>query len=199
MTKKIYFAHAVNSYNTPIESAAEALIAQVFADGDLALIENPNRPYHQKGYKEWAQRAKQSSTQHKGMNYFYDLVLPVCDAGIAMPFLDGKMGLGVAGEALWFLDRGKTAWFMEPRPEIGPKDLEEFVKDPLRSDLFRIRFFDAKECEMLRADAETGSPLVLSHIETRLRTWVVYGKIPRPYDEAHLASLPIPEGFYPDD
>jgi len=40
---------------------------------------------------------------------------------------------------------------------------------------------------------------VLSHVETRLRTWVVYGKDVRPYEEAHLVSLPIPEGFYPDE
>src|SRR3989338_602637 len=200
MDKKIYFAHAINTYGTDIEKAAEQLISHVLCVGDRGQIENPNTPIHQKGYTECAKRAEQADKNHGGMNYFFDLVLPKCGGCVTMPFLDGKFGLGVAGEALWFADRGKTVWLMEPTRDVDDithENLELFIAGPISSGLFRIRPFSIAQLGMLRVEKEAVSSLALTHEETRLRTWLVYGKAMRPYENAHLVSLPMPEGFYP--
>jgi hypothetical protein len=165
---KIYFAHPVNSYDTSLEDSVMQLIAHCLTGGDLAGIENPNQPCHQEGYKD------------RGMNYFFDEVLPNCRGGcVALPFLDGRMGLGVAGEAKWFVERGMPVWVLEPtRPGL-------FCVRPLTS---------AEESLLLRCDER----LVVGHEETRLRTWLVYSREKRPYEVAHLVTMPIPDGFYPD-
>lgn len=221
MGKPTYFAHATNAYNKPIEKAALQFIADNIAGGDIGRIENPNQPHHQEGYDRYAERVKRSYKNHKGMNYFYDEVLPGCGSCVAMPYLDGRVGLGVAGEALWFLERGLPVWYMEPdlgetvrkvEARHGKESLAahfaelraisnaiyEFIKDPLKSGIFRIRTFTDEEVEMLKADKDVGSALLVPHEETRLRSWFVYGQKERPYEAAHLVSPPIPEGFYPE-
>ncbi|MDO8676771.1 MAG: hypothetical protein Q7K16_03970 [Candidatus Azambacteria bacterium] len=192
-SRRIYFAHPVNIYNEPIEKAFEELIAHCLAGDDHNAIENPNQPCHQKGYDAYAKRAKESDIQHKGMNYFFDMVLPNCSMAVALPFLDGRMGLGVAGELKWFVEREKAVWIIMPArmPVIG--ELDEFTENPLNS-LFFIRSFMAKEVELLLLNDPA---IVVPHEETRLRTWKVYNRVMRPYEEAHLATLPLPEGFYP--
>ena len=196
--KPVYFAHPINSYDTHLEDAAIRFIADKVAGGVVQRVENPNQPHHEARYREYSKRAKLSGTDHKGMNYFYDEVLPKCGSCVALPYLDGKLGLGVAGEALWFLDHSLPVWYMEPKEGAGIQDIQDFIKDPLRSRLFKIRVFSDYEIAMLRADKDVGSPLLLSHEETRLRTWYIYGLKQRPYEEAHLVSLPLPEGFYPE-
>jgi hypothetical protein len=192
MSRRLYFAHAVNAYNTPIEGAAINLIATSFPG---SVIENPNQPHHQVGYKAWQQRTAKDRDTHKGMSYFYDDVLPTCDGCVAMSFLDGRMGLGVAGEAKWFLERWLPVYVMLPLSKPTPEQVEEFIKDPA-SGLFAIRSLtDIQKQQLLLADTP---PLVLSHQETRLRTWTVYNKKLRPYEKAHEASMSVPVGFYPE-
>lgn len=194
---KIYFAHPVNIYDQPLEAAMMQLIAHHLTDGDLDAIENPNQPHHQKGYDAGAARAQQSSTQHQGMNYFFDEVLPGCSACVAMPFLDGRMGLGVAGEAKRFLQAAKPVWMVEPMRMPNSADLRDFIEHPLGNTLFRIRLLTSEEVSLLLPE-EQDPQLVVPHQETRLRTWTVYNQQKRPYEVAHLAQLPIPEGFYPE-
>ena len=199
MNKPIYFAHAVNSYGTDIEDVAEVLVADALCDGDRSRIENPNQPRHQEGYSRYAERKEQAGKDHKGMSYFYDEVLPQCGGCVAMPFLDGKLGLGVAGEARWFAERDMPVWLMEPTREaheITWGDLGHFIADPLKSGLFRVRSFTSEEIPMLQVEKDIGSSLVVPHVETRLRTWFVYEKKKRPYITAHLAPTTVPEGFY---
>lgn len=192
---KRYFAHAVNAYNTPLEQAAIKLIEKTFP-GDT--IENPNQPHHQEGYTKWAQRQRESDTAHRGMSYFYDEVLPQCEGTVAMPFLDGRMGLGVAGETkVTYKEGGKQIWFMCPTPlPDSPKELllrlGEFILNP-QSGLFTIRPFMEEELEMLlREDTR----LVVPHIETRLRTWKLYNLVFLPYEEAHLVGITPTDYFY---
>ena len=193
---KLYFAHPVNTYKTLLEEAIVQFITHIFPNDE---IENPNQPHHQEGYKAYAKRAQESDTKHRGMNYFYDKVLPECNGCVVMPFLDARLGLGVAGESGWYVKREMPAWFIEPTREVTQENLEAFINDPLKSGLFRIRGFDQEEVKMLlNIDKETGSSLVISHQETRLRTWIVYGQEKRPFEEAHLVKMPIPEGFYPN-
>ncbi len=174
---KIYFAHPVNIYGEPLEDELAKLIANVLTGGDLFQVENPNQPCHQEGYDEYARRLKESGTDHKGMNYFYDKILPNCSGCVGVPFLDGRFGLGVAGEMRWFIEREKPV----------------SVAHPL-SGRFLIRPISVMEgIAIMSGDTK----LVVSHEETRLRTWKVYNQIRRPYEEAHLVTMPVPVDFYP--
>ncbi len=152
----LYFAHPINVYDTPVEGAAIELILDAFPDAE---IENPNQQKHQVGYVDM------------GMDYFYGLVLPGCTGCVAMTFLDGRMSLGVAGEAKWFLEHSLPVWGMFPDPING---------------LFVIREFCDDERQQL---LERRAPLVLSHAETRQRVWSVYGEKLRPYRESHLVGI----------
>lgn len=178
--KKVYFAHPVNIYGQPLEQALESLIANALTEGDRERIENPNQPKHQVGYDNYARRARESQTGHKGMNYFYDEVLPGCDGCVAVPFLDNKFGLGVAGEMQWFLRNNKPVWCF-----WNTLGIFELSPDPV------LPYFE-------RFILANDPRFVVPHEETRLRTWRVYNKERRPYEEAHLVSMPIPEGFYPN-
>lgn len=92
---KIYYAHPISDYNTTTEARDVALIETAFGEG---VVLNPNSTTHENGYKE--RRARDG----KGMNYFYEEVLPACCACVFRAFPDGKIGAGVAGEIQWFLD-----------------------------------------------------------------------------------------------
>ena len=191
-----YFAHAVNTYHTSLERSMVALIARYFGiqPGD---VENPNQPYHQAGYDEYAKRPRPSDVGHKGMNYFYDEVLPSCNSCVAMPFLDSRMGLGVASEAKWFVEHQLPVHLIRPPVThiASREELEAVARDPY-ADIFTISPLSFEERELLIREDER---LVVPHIETRLRTWLVYNKTMRPYLTAHLARLPIPDDFYPEE
>lgn len=203
---KIYFAHAVNLYGTLVEKACEALILDHFRG---ITIENPNQPQHQAAYTEWVKHSAKSRDVHNAMQYFYTVVLPDLDECVAMPFLDGRLGLGVAGETKKFINWGRPVWFMEPRPNPTPEDMGEFIENP-QSGLFRIRPFTDEEIALIMAEVSddpqkinlSNTRFVVQHQETRLRTWKVYNRVKRPYEEAHLVSMSpdgkMPEGFYPE-
>ena len=193
VVRPIYFAHPVNVYNTPLEKAVEAYLSFSYP-GD---IENPNQQHHQAGYKAWQERTAKNRDQHKGMSYFFDEILPKCRIGcVAMPFLDGHFGLGVAGEAKWFLERGKKVLVIGPTwAHTTSQYLQEFIENP-QCGCFTLRQMSKKESDAILNNDPT---LVVPHQETRLRTWIVYNKQMRPYETAHLVSMPIPPGFYPED
>lgn len=192
----LYFAHAVNAYDTPYETAAIALISETFPRAD---IENPNQPHHQEGYVAYQERTAKNRDDHKGMSYFYDEVLPNCTGCVSMPFLDGRFGLGVAGETKQCLENGLPTYGIFPsNKNASPLQLSDWVADPLNG-LFVIRPFTNPERDEFLATDKEGSVLVVGHQETRLRTWFVYGRERRPYEIAHEVSMPIPEGFYPPE
>lgn len=193
---KPYFAHPINLYGTPLnpsplERSLSLLIASHF-DIPEYDVENPNQPHHQEGYKTWATRAA------SGMSYFYDQVLPGCDGCVAVPFLDGRMGLGVAGETKWYIEKGLPVFLIYAKREVTSSALREFEivhRSGYRNGLFGIRPLTAEEQELV----VVGDPrIVVSHEETRLRIFRVYGKESRPFEESHLVSMPVPPGFYPD-
>lgn len=191
---KIYFAHPVNIYGEPLEAAFEKLIAHYLTNGDMGLVENPNRPHHQDGYNRRATRKKESGTDDNPMAYFYEEVLPQCYGCAAVPFLDHRFGGGVAGEAKWYVERDKPVSVVVPLyPTPTLSEIQDFVENPLGG-LFFVRVMTDEEKHLLLSG---DSQLVISREETRLRTWKVYNKVRRPYEEAHLVSMPVPEGFYP--
>ncbi|TSC70118.1 MAG: hypothetical protein G01um101470_883 [Parcubacteria group bacterium Gr01-1014_70] len=193
--KELYFAHPVNTYNTAFETACEILIAHYLLGGKRDAIENPNQLHHQEGYRAW--KKGDTSHSHRGMSYFFDMVLPNCNNCIALPYLDERFGLGVAGEMKFYVVRGIRVWIIEPaKKDVTDAVIAEFVEDPVHTEYFTIRPIHDWEIEYL---IYNDTYLVVPHEETRLRTWVVYNKVIRPYTEAHLVELPIPDGFYPKE
>lgn len=209
---KLYFAHPTNTYGTPFERAVELFIGSHLPQYS---IESPNQPHHQKAYEKWQKETAQNRDIHSAMQYFFKVVQPMCAGSIALPFLDGKMGLGVAGEVIRDADDEKPTWFVEPtKADITAADLDAFIQDPdPENGLFVIRSFTSDELDLIRhevvkqqdcikakiLEGYDAAVHVLSHQETRLRGFYVYGKEIRPYAEAHLVSMPVPEGFYSDD
>ena len=188
---KIYFAHPLNVYDTPLESAVETLIHEEFLGYE---VESPNKPHHQKGYDEWKESTAISRDKHNAMAYFYEVVMPQCVGCVSLPFLDRRMGLGVNGETKKTIERGKPAWFIAPTRTATQKDIDEFITNP-KSGLFIIRSFTRDEIQLIFRE----DPLIcVPHQETRLRTFFVYNGLKRPYIEAHLVKMPIPDGFYPN-
>jgi hypothetical protein len=186
---KLYFAHPVNVYDTPLESAVETLIHEVFPGYE---VESPNKPHHQKGYTEWKANTALNRDKHNAMAYFYEVVMPQCVGCVSLPFLDRRMGLGVNGETRKTIERGNPAWFVAPTCTATQKDLDEFIANP-KSGLFIIRLFTEDEVQLILSE----DPLIcVPHQETRLRTFFVYNSFKRPYIEAHLVQMPIPDGFY---
>ncbi|MCF7835858.1 MAG: hypothetical protein K9M15_01935 [Candidatus Marinimicrobia bacterium] len=172
---KIYFAHAVNTYGTIWEKSAIDRLQRKFPYFD---IENPNQPHHQEEYKKWKEECG------NGMNYFFEEVLPICTAGcVAMPFLDGLLGAGVAGETIWHFNAGNKIWLMEaPRFKNIRSFLPVEIKDLLRWEIIKRNVTEKRFLEMIETD------LVLSIETTRKRTWKVLYKEFLPYEEAHMVN-----------
>lgn len=192
--QRLYFAHPINIYSTPLEAALLVLLGHYFPEWE---IENPNQPHHEEGYQRYAERQRESETKHKGMGYFYENVLPSCAGCAAFPFLDGRIGLGVASEVeKGFLAQGKEAHLIDSDLTPSPEDLAAFIENPQASDLFRIRFFTGQEMKRILA---YDTRLVVPHEETRLRTWEVYNRVRRPFEKAHLLMPSVPDGFYPQE
>ena len=97
----LYFGHPVNTYDTPLERDLIFAIYEKFLDSS---IENPNQPHHAEGYKRWTEETG------RGMSYFYEEVLPLCNGGVFLPFRDGKWGAGVIAEARWLAERDLPTW-----------------------------------------------------------------------------------------
>jgi hypothetical protein len=95
--EKIYFGHPINLYNTPIETDLIRKIQERFLNCDVI---SPHLNIHKEGYQRY------KLEKGNGMLYFETEVLPQMDAGIFLPFEDGKFGAGVFKE-MNFL-RGRT-------------------------------------------------------------------------------------------
>ncbi|MBI1974640.1 MAG: hypothetical protein HYS51_02220 [Candidatus Zambryskibacteria bacterium] len=207
---EIYFAHTLNTYDTPLEEALRQLIAHTFRGIREIKIEDPNQPHHQEGYERFKrEQPADKDGKHGGMNYFYEIVLkPMLTADaqsacVCQTFLDGKWGSGVAGEARKFILAGKPIWEIKSckaqrtkiAVETNRKLIESFAQDPL-DDLFFLRRINPWEEKRI---LENDPWLVVQHIETRLRTWKIYNREKRPFQEAHLAPTEVYPGFYTED
>lgn len=109
LRQRIYFGHPINVYNTELE---EFLLLKIVGDFAEYEIENPNQPYHSAGYEQW------KAEHGNGMDYFYERVLPFCQAGVFLPFRDGAWGKGVFGEAEFLVKRGHPVFKISPKGVI---------------------------------------------------------------------------------
>jgi hypothetical protein len=98
--KRVYYAHPKNLYGTRFEKKTLKQIAYQFPK---TKIENPNQAHHQLKYDA------------RGMDYFFDDVLPKCDACCCQIYLDGKWGSGVAAEAIFFLKKKQPVYLIDPQ------------------------------------------------------------------------------------
>lgn len=127
---KIYFGHPVNVYDTYLEDFLMKKIAETFPEME---IENPNQSHHADGYKRY------SAGEGRGMDYYFKEVLPACNAGVFLPFRDGKWGTGVFGEAKHIADRGFPIWQISPEGLITPVVLNPLMALSVAETKARIR------------------------------------------------------------
>lgn len=116
MKSKIYFGHTIDIYNTPKEQELVAAIQRALPQYE---IENPNQAQHQEGYERYREQTG------RGMNYFFQEVLPAMEAGVFQPFADGKFGAGVFGEAKFLQERRKPLWEITLEGKISSLVLDE--------------------------------------------------------------------------
>ncbi len=117
ITGKLYFGHPINTYNNPLKGYhfpfEDWLMARIKGHFPDCIIENPNQEKHREGYQKWSKEKK------NGMLYFFEEVLPTCDAGgIFLPFKDGRWGAGVYGEAEKLAEKGLPVWTINYRGHI---------------------------------------------------------------------------------
>jgi hypothetical protein len=115
MKPRIYFGHTVDIYNTPKE---QELVERIQRELPQYEIENPNQPHHGEGYKRY------TAQTGRGMNYFFQEVLPSMEAGVFQPFADGKFGAGVFGEAKFLAERGKPLWEITLEGKVSSLELD---------------------------------------------------------------------------
>lgn len=118
---KVYFAHPVSFYGTPIErDIVRALEMRGFA------VINPSDSVHQNKVSDMrAKMADGEQASRQIMEYFVN-VCRACDSCVFMVFPDGSLGAGVVAEAQFFLDQGREVF--EARVEKGQVRLHP-VKD----------------------------------------------------------------------
>lgn len=132
---KMYFGHPINVYDTELETVLLNLISETFPAWQ---IENPNQKKHSEGYKRYVE------TTGKGMDYYFCEVLPICHAGIFLPFRDGKYGKGVFGEAKMISDMGCPVWQIDAEGHLSKLDLNAAQVLSVEETRQRIRFPDGK-------------------------------------------------------
>lgn len=86
----VYYAHPMSWYDTPDEEADLVILRGLFGK-----VVNPNIP----ALSEAVRDLRASGQGHRVMEPFIDTVR-LCDAVAVRPFKDGKIGAGVAQEAL---------------------------------------------------------------------------------------------------
>lgn len=102
MASKLYYMHPVNTYGTELERQQLELISSIFPTVEIV---NPNQPEHQEGYN----RLRQATGD--GMPYFTELASQ-CQAGVALPFRDGKLGAGIFKEATRLVSEDRSVWLL---------------------------------------------------------------------------------------
>lgn len=104
--KKLYFAHPINTYGTPLERELLARIADRFPGYEIV---NPSDQIH----KDEVARLKKDDPKANVMPYFITLV-GSCQVGVVLPFRDGMWGAGVWAEADQIYQNGGEVWVIDP-------------------------------------------------------------------------------------
>ncbi len=100
--KKLYFAHPINTYGTPLERELLVHITDQFPDYEIV---NPSDQIH----KDEVARLKKDDPKANVMPYFIALV-ESCQVAVVLPFGDGMWGAGVWAEANQIYQQGGDVW-----------------------------------------------------------------------------------------
>lgn len=114
--ERLYFGHPINFNNTPKE---RQLVSKIEAEFSSCIIENPNSPVHQEGYRRF------KAERQNGMLYYFEEVLPKMAGGVFLPFDDGFFGAGVYGEARFLHERHKPIFQITLHGAISILDIRE--------------------------------------------------------------------------
>ena len=120
MKPKVYFGHPISFYDVPRETALITAIQKRFPHFE---VENPNQIQHQEGYQRYT-----ALPGKRGMDYFFEEVLPAMAAGVFLSFEDGTFGAGVVGEAEFLDNQGKPIYEIDIEGRIA-----EMLLDPIRN------------------------------------------------------------------
>lgn len=112
----IYYAHPINLYGSVVEAEDIDRIERHF--GHVVL--SPHHPEFEIGYMREKRRSG------RGMHFFFEQVLPLCDACVFRAFPDGMIGAGVKDEILWFWESLKLL----PVYEITNFEIKPWAPNP---------------------------------------------------------------------
>jgi hypothetical protein len=112
--KRMYFGRPINVFGSELDKLLIQRIQEAFPGYE---IEDPNQQKHADGYQKYKEETG------NGMDYYTEVVLPSCDAGIFLCFRDGTWGAGVFREALFFADEAKPIFEISPSGSISSPDL----------------------------------------------------------------------------
>lgn len=104
----LYFAHPINTYNTPLETRLLDRFSFWFPNADIV---NPNAQKHQRRVSD----IKKDDPKANVMEYFKE-VAKECDGVIILPFGDGKIGAGIYAEAEVISAKGGIIWVVDTNP-----------------------------------------------------------------------------------
>jgi len=116
-TKRLYFGHPINVYDTPLQAELLRAIAATFKGWEIF---NPGLPEHGVAYEEYKKTRVDDQGKPTGMGYFFEEILPTCHGGVFLPFRDDLFGKGVFGEALWLFERKFPIWQISHHGVIFP-------------------------------------------------------------------------------
>ena len=111
----LYFGHPITEYGTEKEQELVQKIKEEFPEYN---VYNPNKSINLENYKIWKQETG------RGMNYYFNILLPEMLGGIFLPFKDGMFGAGVGGEAEFLLERNLPVWEINYSGKIKDIDLD---------------------------------------------------------------------------
>ena len=104
----LYFAHSVNTYDTPLETRLLDRFSFWFPKSDIV---NPNAPTHQRRVGDM----RKDDPNANVMEYFKSVARD-CDGVIILPFGDGKIGAGIYAEAEVISAHGGIIWIIGANP-----------------------------------------------------------------------------------
>lgn len=127
---KIYFAHPINTYETPVDEKCVQIIKDNLGD----QIINPSDPLIQRTFASY--RKENPDTY---MEFFKDLVSS-CDTIVYLPFSDGMIGAGIWYEVKNVYKKGGKIYEIDlPTESLSEVDFPYVDSNKLTVEDTRIR------------------------------------------------------------
>ena len=132
--RKVYFAHPINTYHTPLEEELLALIRKNFMGYEII---NPSDAAHAVVVSEM----KRDDPNANVMAYFEGLVMP-CHSLLVLPFPDGRWGAGVYREAEVAIEHKLELWIIDYETRIIAPVTRLYAEDALSIEETKARVYN---------------------------------------------------------